>query len=467
MDPKPVVKRHYIIGCSESGPCGTIGRTAPAGFAKNQRPFPGVGVRVSTIGLLLAWTLPAAAEVVEVATSDGFQSALGKLNGGDELVLLGGTYRVATSIHLATVGEPGRPVVIRAAAGEDVLIEMTRDDQPAVELRGARHVILRQLRVHGGLHAIRLVDSDFVTIEGCELANARDAALVANNSGTQQGIVVRGSHVHDSGAGVVLGCRSGACQVANSIVEWNHLHDVAGPLVQLQAGSAGIVVRHNVMYRSRQPAVILANTQGRGTNVIDSNLVFASADAAIESAGEMTVRNNILLGTIRLKADESGAPANQAIVHNTIMTSGPAIEARDIAGAIVIANNALYAKLGPAVAIEGNSNLVTRVGNVGTADVAAMNGNRAAKGLGSDFIRGHYDGAPPLNAFPRDGSALIAAGSTNYAVELDFNGMARQGTVDAGAYRFQSGGNPGWTLAAGFKARSTVKPKAPTMLSAQ
>ena len=52
--------------------------------------------------------------------------------------------------------------------------------------------------------------------------------------------------------------------------------------------------------------------------------------------------------------------------------------------------------------------------------------------------------------FPAPGSHLLGkARITN--LPRDFNGTSRHGSADAGAYRFDPKGNPGWKVSAGFK----------------
>ena len=465
MDPNSRAERQYSTKYSQADSYGTIA------YARSSTTLYRAGVvllRVPTIGLLLICAFSAEAEIKEVSPADDLTSAIVALKPGDELVLRTGVYTIGVPLKIAAIGRQDRPIIVRSAQGQDVLIRMT-SDQSAVELSGARHLVLRELRLHGGKHAIRIVDADFVTIDGCELAETQGAALMADGSGVHQGLVVRNTHIHDTGGPALqFGCQDGVCRVANSIVEWNHLHDAAGSIARLEAGSSGVVMRHNVMYRSQRPAVVTESTLGDAVNIVDSNLIFAARDAAIQSSADLNVRNNIVLGSpILLLADDSGAPANQTILHNTIVTDGNAIETRGVRGAIVIANNALYSKNASAIAVTGDASLVTLAGNVGSTQSGPTTGFVAGKDMRADFVRAHTDGAPPIDVFPREGSALIGAGSSDYAIELDFNGIARQGTLDAGAYRFQPGGNPGWKLAAGFKQRVTVRPKAPTQLSAE
>jgi hypothetical protein len=48
---------------------------------------------------------------------------------------------------------------------------------------------------------------------------------------------------------------------------------------------------------------------------------------------------------------------------------------------------------------------------------------------------------------------------------LDFNGTSRTGSTDAGAYRYNASGNPGWKIVAGFK--NAVRPNPPTSVTAE
>ncbi len=46
---------------------------------------------------------------------------------------------------------------------------------------------------------------------------------------------------------------------------------------------------------------------------------------------------------------------------------------------------------------------------------------------------------------------MVGAGEADYVVDVDFNGTARNGAADVGAYKFDQAGNPGWAIQAGFK----------------
>ena len=71
--------------------------------------------------------------------------------------------------------------------------------------------------------------------------------------------------------------------------------------------------------------------------------------------------------------------------------------------------------------------------------------------LATDFVMAHYGGAPPIDVFPAEGGGLVGTGEVMHVAPDDFNGIARMGVADVGAYAFAAGGNPGWTIAEGFR----------------
>jgi hypothetical protein len=163
-----------------------------------------------------------------------------------------------------------------------------------------------------------------------------------------------------------------------------------------------------------------------------------------------------------LQAHQAGSPGNIQIVHNTILDQNSGIEVRNVVGPVLIANNAVYSQSGAAIRlISGNIGLVTLAGNVGSGGLeGASSGYTEGRGIASDFVAAHF-GVPPIDVFPSSGSALIGAANPTYVTAVDFNGTARSGTTDVGAYRFSASGNPGWRITAGFKTTG-VRPLPPT-----
>jgi hypothetical protein len=104
--------------------------------------------------------------------------------------------------------------------------------------------------------------------------------------------------------------------------------------------------------------------------------------------------------------------------------------------------------------LNGDTAQVTVAGNVGVGGLNGRPGGFTTGRLANDLAAAHYGGAPPIDVFPLAGGALVGAGDAAYVTALDFNGVARDGVPDVGAYRFAADGNPGWALAAAFKARA-------------
>lgn len=429
--------------------------------------------------LLPIWASGSVAAVVEITPSGDLRAAIAALRPGDELVLTGGVYSFNSRFNITVVGEQNQPIVIRAKTGENALIQMNTGSQNILEVQNSRYLTLRGLRFTGGSHGIRLMSSSDITIEECEIFETGDVAISANSGGTYENLVIRRNHIHHTngtGEGMYLGCNNDACRVRNSVVEWNYIHHTnragveQGDGIEIKEGSSGNVIRHNVIHDTKYPGILVFSTIGNGPpNVIEGNLIWNTDDYGIQAAANAIIRNNIVLGSsIGLQPHQAGSPANITVAHNTFV--GGNLEVRGVTGPITIANNAVYPSSGAAIRlISGNTSLVTVVGNVGTGGLSGGSGGfTTGKGLSGDFVNGHQNGAPPIDLFPREGSALVGAGAAAHVAEIDFNGTPRNGAADVGAYKYQAGGNPGWALAPAFKEPlpNVVRPNPPTNLRA-
>jgi len=415
---------------------------------------------------MIFWVSWAGAEIREVTVDDDLRAAIAKLQPGDQLLLGGGTYGFSSQFKITAVGLLDRSIVIRAKDDEDVLIEMNTGAQNILEVADSRYLEIHNFRFRGGSHGIRLINSDFITIQDCEIYETGDVAISANSGGTYEGLVIRGNHIHHtngSGEGMYLGCNNDSCRVMNSLVEHNYIHHTNGPTVEqgdgieLKEGSAGNVIRHNVIHDTNYPGIITYSTSGNGpANIIEGNLIWNTNDSAIQSAADSIIRNNVVLGSpIALQPHQANSPSNQEVVHNTVVVNvnGSGIDVRGVRGFVLIANNAINSQAGTAIRlISGSTNLVTLTGNVGSDGISgSAAGYTEGNGIGVDFVNGYFGGAPPIDVFPGEGSALIAGGSGLHVTVYDINDKLRQGVPDVGAYLFQAGGIPGWALTTAFK----------------
>lgn len=412
----------------------------------------------------------------DIAPGGDLRAAITALQPGEELVLAGGTYTISSGFRVTVNGTADQPIVMRAKDGERPLIRQTNTGQNIFEISSSRYFVVRGVEFTGGSHGVRLMDSDFITIEDCEIHDTGDVALSANSGGAYEGLKLLRNHIHHTngtGEGMYLGCNSDACRVANSLIEGNYIHHTNGPSVaqgdgiELKEGSYGNVIRDNVIHDTNYPGILTYSTVGNGpANIIEGNAIWNTNDAPIQSAADVIIRNNVVLdGPISLQSHQAGSPSNIQVVHNTIITEGDGVNVRDVVGSVLIANNAIYSQGGAAIRlISGKLSEVNVAGNVGLggltgASFAFLNG----KGITEDFVNAHY-GVPPIDAFPKAGSALIGAAAAAHVSSVDFNGTSRSGSADAGAYRFNAAGNPGWQIVAGFK--NAVRPKPPADLTA-
>jgi hypothetical protein len=433
--------------------------------------------RAYRLALLLAACSAAPAFAVDVTPSGDLRAAIAALKPGEELVLAGGSYTMNSRFGVTVVGTAAQPIVMRAKTGERAIINMATDQQNIMEVSGSRYFTIRGLEFTGGSHGIRLMDSDFITIEDCEVHDTGDVAISANSGGTYEGLKILRNHIHHTngtGEGMYLGCNNNDCRVANSLIANNYIHHTNGPTVEqgdgieLKEGSYGNIIRDNVVHDTNYPGIITYSTVGNGpANIVEGNLIWNSNDNAIQASADVIIRNNIVLdGPIALQNHQAGSPNNIQIVNNTIITEGNGIEVRSVVGPVVIANNAIYSQSGTAIQLlSGNLAQVTVAGNVGHGGLqGGSSGFTEGHGIASDFVNGHYN-IPPIDVFPKAGSALIGTAAAQYVPSTDFNGTSRTGANDVGAYRYAAGGNTGWTLAAGFKGGK--RPMPPTNVTAQ
>lgn len=424
-----------------------------------------VGMGLGIASLLRA--APSWAAVIEIGPEDDLIASIAALQPGDELVLRGGTYNLSAKLDITVSGTEQAPVVIRAKDGEVPVITRPDANQNTVNVTGSEYLVLRGLEVMGGSHGIRLDHARFITIEDCHIHDTGDVGISANFTGSSyEGLRILRNHIHDTnntGEGMYLGCNGNGCQVFNSLIEGNWVHNTNGPTVvqgdgiELKEGSYNNVIRDNVVHDTNYPCILTYSAVGNGgPNIIERNVMWGCGDHGIQSAADAIIRNNIILGAaadgIRNQPHQSGEPANLVITHNTILKAqGTALRSSGVVGSVVIANNALYAQAGNALDVAGDLGQLVVAGNVGMGNVVGANAGFSSGELASDFVGASYTGAPPNDVFPAPGSALVGAGDAAHVAADDFNGTPRGGAADVGAYRFDEAGNPGWPITEGFK----------------
>ena len=403
----------------------------------------------------------------EIGPNDDFEEAAATLSPGDELILRGGTYVFNQNVTVTANGTSEQPITIRAKDGEQPIFEQATSNHNVVEIRDSSYLIMRGVTFTGGSQGIRLMNSDFITIEDCEIYETADVAISANSGGTYDGLTIRRNHIHHTngtGEGMYLGCNNDGCRVANSLIEGNYVHHTNRPSVtqgdgiELKEGSYGNVIRDNVIHDTNYPGILTYSVVGNGAaNIIEGNIIWNVADNTVQIAADAIFRNNIVLGNLSMQAHQAGSPSNIEVIHNTIITSGSGIELRNVSGPVLLANNAVYAQGTAIRLLSGDLGQVQLFGNVGAGGLSGGNsGYVEGNGIAVDMVGGNFNGAPPIDPFPAPGGALVAAGNSGYATETDFNGEPRNGVADAGAYKFSQDGNPGWVISEDFKTSSNI-----------
>ena len=75
--------------------------------------------------------------------------------------------------------------------------------------------------------------------------------------------------------------------------------------------------------------------------------------------------------------------------------------------------------------------------------------------VANDFFGASLSGVPPQNLIPKS-ALLVETANATYLPTDDFDGFARAGHFDIGAYRANASGTPGWTIVAGFKTTDEI-----------
>ena len=416
--------------------------------------------------MCLVWGTQAA--VIEIGPQDSFPNAIQNLQPGDVLELRTGDYILTSRLGISLDCTPQQPCIVRAKEGHSPHIQRPTANQNIIDIEFSNYLTFQGLEFSGGSRGLRIRESSFITIEDCDIHDTGDAAIAANDTGSMyEGLRLIRNHIYDTnntGEGLYLGCNENRCQMFNSVIEGNYIHNTDGQSVtqgdgiEIKEGSWGNVVRDNVIHDTNYPCILTYSTVGNGPpNIIERNVMWGCGDHAIQSAADAVIRNNIILGAaadgIRNQPHQNGAPNNLTIVHNTILApSGSALRLNGVVGSVTIANNALYAQSGAALRAAGDLTNVTALNNVGQGSLVGLSGGFDGSGsIATDFVSASFSGGLPQDVFPQTQSALIGSANAAWLVDDDFNRTARYGDADVGVYRYRLDGNPGWTLAAEFK----------------
>jgi hypothetical protein len=411
------------------------------------------------------------ARTITAKPGDDIEKIISTLLAGDTLFLEDGNYTLTERFSLSISGTSQNPIIIRAAQGAHPRFHRASANQNIWDIENAHYVTIDGLHFSGGSAGVRVWTASHFTFSNNEIFGTDDAALTMNiNGGKYDNVKILKNHIHDArgtGEGMYLGCNFNKCQLSNSLIEGNYIHNTLnaeqGDGIEIKEGSSGNIIRNNVIHDTNYPCILTYGTVGNGPqNIIENNLVYNCGDHGIQSAAYTIIRNNVVLNTkldgIAMQHHQSSDPANHVVVHNTIVkATGAAIYLNGNSGPVIIANNAIYSESGKSLELSNTLNTSLKLsGNVGSGAYDGLSGFKQGN-ISTDFVQGHYKGQPPIDVRPAPGSKLIGAGNSTTAVTTDFDGNTFNHLVDTGAYAYNSTKNKlSWALSANFKGQQNT-----------
>jgi hypothetical protein len=385
---------------------------------------------------------PTRAGAREIGPGSDFCSAVNALRPGEELVLRPGDYQGPCTIRNG--GRPGAPVVIRAldSAQRPRIVYQGRDSN-VLDVK-ASHVIVRGLRfgpTQTEVDGVRVFEAEEVIVEGCEFDGMSGIAVVANHANVR-GLVVRNNVIFRSRAtGMYFGCHDGTtCAVTDLLIEGNYIHGVtAGPNeigygLEIKLNSAG-TVRGNVVVDTKGPGIMVYGSRDPALlSVVERNFLADSHTSAgiVVGGGPALVRNNIAVGSAR---------------------GGIALEdygRRGLLRGVVLVHNTVFGNAGGIVVPSSGPLDALAINNAAQARPGTPVLPPARVGLA---LRGNADctGAPCFadpearDFSPAAGSPLLGAGvgrSESWFPAADFFGARRSSPPSAGAVERSAGPVP-------------------------
>jgi hypothetical protein len=394
---------------------------------------------------------------VTVPEDEEFERVANSLKPGDELVLGGGTYSQTGRRSLTVQGTADRPIVIRAADGQEPILTRPAEDRNRrnnIEFLDCCHVVIRGLRFRGGSSGVRFIRGHHVTFENCEICETGNNALTMN-SGNCDAFILRNNHIHHTGLsdarptegeGMYIGCHDGSCITTNTLVEGNTIHHLRGTSVggsdgiEIKYGSYNNIVRNNVIHDTnlaRPYPGIFVYGGGPGVNVVEGNRIWRAGEG-IQVVSDAIIRNNVIFDctiTGITAAPHAAVPhvRNVRIVNNTIVNHPVGVRIRwSKAVDMIFGNNAVYCPASTAMDASGidahrfNANYISgRLVGVSVDSGRFWDGG----GLSEAFVN------PAEHDYRlKSDSILTGRADPGLAPSLDFGGSMRQPPLDVGAY---------------------------------
>lgn len=429
------------------------------------------------IGFVLA--LSAHAASLEVSPGDDIKAMTASLAPGSEVVFNDGVYTITGNLEWTAMGTADQPIVLRAAADANPIIE-TSDGWVVARLRNSAFWEIKGLTFRGA-------EAHFAGTNGYTgliIENVTDTEItgihVTQSGGT--GVHFGGSNARitfadnevdttRAGTGVYVGCGDASCWTQESVYRNNFIHDLGGDYsvgMHFESGTQGVEIAHNVITGNKYRGLQVESTEHGPQNLVHGNAIWAVGDVGLGVYGSALVRNNLVFDVIgrgiRSNRDGERPFEDVVITHNTVVNTtdwGVDLASWGGTSGMVLANNVVANPVGRSFRVErpaegGMDASAYLSGNVFSGYVEGLDvllyPTAYTPGAGfEDFLD-----AAAWDFYPRLDSTLIDAADASgnaYVPDEDFNAMPRDGEYpDVGAYEFWSEDvNPGWVVAPGFK----------------
>jgi hypothetical protein len=379
-------------------------------------------------------------------------AAMNARTAGQKLVIGAGTYSISSAFNLNIAGTVTAPIFIEAATGATVIFNQTNAGQNIMQVGNgfaARYVALRGIEWTGGSE-LRFYDCANIWFDRNKVHDTGDAALTTNTNNTDHMYITRNEiwNTGGTGEGMYLGANNGTVIMHTSIIALNHVHDTDGASVtqgdgiEVKQGSYGNLIAENLVHDCNYPCILVYGTAGQAQNIVERNVCYNSADNTMQIQGECMVRNNLIMSGVNTaftSTDHQGTSTNLQVLHNTIITSGRAMNlgSWNARTNMVLANNVIYSQTLESIRFPSGSSGVTLAGNVVFGSVVgASTGFVTTANTGNplaDFTSVTWN-ATSRNALPVTGCTIIGAGNATHAVANDITGATRATQLESGCY---------------------------------
>lgn len=485
-----------------------------------------VGVRAglvaaAAVAVVLAGVTPAGATTYTINPGQDITSTINQMAPGDTLILNPGTY-VKTIRITNKNGDPDHWFTLRGSDAGTVRILATGYNN-MLEIRNSSYWRIENIELDGRNAAGTVTASDCIKasittggshtdyyhhfiFDGIYAHHVHGNCFSSHVTGWD--ITIRNCHFSDAAeVGLYMGNSDGYQPIMNFTFERNLVERCGNynmevkaqlPRIGVALGTTpglefttwGYLIKDNVWMRdnatvdANRPNFLIdaAPMSGPGVNdiaIIEGNLVLgnatnAYAEAGFQLAGNLIIRNNIIMNIdgsgyagIRIGQHQGIYPRHLEIVNNTIFIEAGSTTARCLSlfnlqatnpgqnpYPQIVANNAFIRGNTAASAVSTDGSGAVTYANNYIRGTGSLPGSISLNAYALSQIFVNPVETPGLaNLYPAAGSPLIGAGSNTFAPAVDFNGVARPQwtTADVGAYEYYQQENPGWQLAIGLK----------------